>query len=480
MLLALTAARFAIGRNRHVEIPALAIHPGECWAVVGRNGSGKTALAQALAGDLPLTAGHRQGQPRCSLLSFEQQQALAEVEWQRLNSDFLKDDEDPGLTLDQLLAETGANQTERQQTAAVLGIAPLLDRPYRVLSSGEGRKALLARALLAKPQLLILDEPFDGLDLSARQRLTTLLIDRHRQGQTMVVIVNRVDEIPPCTSHLGLVDGCCLRHAARYTAEDLPLLNQVEQSPPHLTALPQPLTSPAPLPPGPLVKLTNGQVSHDGMAIIQGLSWQVEVGQHWLISGPNGAGKSTLLALISGDHPQAYSNDLWLFGRRRGSGETVWQIKERIGVVSPALHLAYRVATTPLAVVLSGYFDSIGVYQQPGDLARKRAMEWLELLGLAAQAQQPFHSLSFGQQRLLLIARALVKQPPLVILDEPLQGLDGLNRALVLRFIDLLIGNGRSQLLYVSHHAADLPRCLSHHLQFVAGDGGYRYQQTAL
>ena len=199
-------------------------------------------------------------------------------------------------------------------------------------------------------------------------------------------------------------------------------------------------------------------------------------GEHWQIVGPNGAGKSTLLSLITGDHPQGYSNDLTLFGRRRGSGETIWDIKKHIGYVSSSLHLDYRVSTTVRNVILSGYFDSIGIYQAVSDKQHKLAQQWLDILGRDSRvADAPFHSLSWGQQRLALIVRALVKHPTLLILDEPLQGLDPLNRQLIRRFVDILIAEGETQLLFVSHHAEDAPSCITHRLEFIPDGERYRY-----
>lgn len=217
-------------------------------------------------------------------------------------------------------------------------------------------------------------------------------------------------------------------------------------------------------------------VSYNDKPILHGLNWQVNPSEHWQIIGENGAGKSTLLSLITGDHPQGYSNDLTLFGRRRGTGETIWDIKRHIGYVSNSIHQEYRVATSVINVIISGFHDSIGLYQTPSDRQIQLAYEWLALLGFPSQtAQQPFHSLSWGQQRLVLIARALVKHPAVLILDEPLQGLDGLNRLLVLRFIDVMLSQGTTQLLFVTHHQEDAPTCITHRLKFVPDNGKYRY-----
>ena len=215
---------------------------------------------------------------------------------------------------------------------------------------------------------------------------------------------------------------------------------------------------------GPLVSMKQVTVVHGGREIISSFDWLVERGHHWKISGPNGCGKSTLVNLVSGDHTQCYSNDVTVMGMRRGQGETIWDIKNHLGIISPALHQQYRVSTNAFTVIVSGFFDSVGLYQEANPTQLQIAREWLEVVGMTALATQPFRSLSFGQQRLLLIARALVKQPPLLILDEPCQGLDGINRALVLRVIDRIVATGLTQLLYITHEPEDHLDCLTHHL----------------
>ena len=226
----------------------------------------------------------------------------------------------------------------------------------------------------------------------------------------------------------------------------------------------------------PLLKVTDLAKSFSGVWALSSAQLTVGAGEIHALLGENGAGKSTLLSLITGDHPQGYSNDLTLFGRRRGSGETIWDIKKHIGYVSSSLHLDYRVSTTVRNVILSGYFDSIGIYQAVSDKQHKLAQQWLDILGMDSRvADAPFHSLSWGQQRLALIVRALVKHPTLLILDEPLQGLDPLNRQLIRRFVDILIAEGETQLLFVSHHAEDAPSCITHRLEFIPDGERYRY-----
>jgi molybdate transport system ATP-binding protein len=198
----------------------------------------------------------------------------------------------------------------------------------------------------------------------------------------------------------------------------------------------------------------------------------VQPGEHWKISGPNGAGKSTLLSLVSGDNTQAYANDITLFGIKRGSGETVWDIKKRIGLVSTAFQQDYRVGVTVRIAVISGFFDSIGMYHDYSKKQLDIAMEWLRMLHMDQHAETPLRNLSYGEQRLVLLARAMVKQPNLLILDEPCQGLDDVNREMVLKLIDHLGRTGTSQILYVTHHQEDRIPCITNSLRLMPAAGG--------
>lgn len=461
---------------------------GNSWAVVGANGSGKSALAKALSGELTLLSGSCQSDFQHTVrLSFEQLQQLVSEEWQRNNTDLLSaDEDDTGRTTAEIIQEEYRDPQRCQQLAEQFGISQLLSRRFKYLSTGETRKTLLCRALMSQPDLLILDEPFDGLDVAARAQLAGRLSTLAAQGVTLVLVLNRFDDIPDFVQYVGVLADCHLTHtgprqqilsealiAQLAHSENLDGLSLPEtEHPQQQIALPRDK---------PLIILRNGVVEYNDRPILHNLSWQVNPGEHWQIIGQNGAGKSTLLSLITGDHPQGYSNDLTLFGRRRGSGETIWDIKRHIGYVSSSLHLDYRVSSSLRNVILSGFFDSIGIYQTVSDRQQQLADEWLALLGFSATAaNQPFHSLSWGQQRLALIARALVKHPALLILDEPLQGLDPLNRLLVRRFIDVMIGEGETQLLFVSHHAEDAPECITHRLTFIPDGDIYHYRQEIL
>ncbi|WP_338882857.1 molybdate ABC transporter ATP-binding protein ModF [Xenorhabdus sp. TH1] len=482
--LQITQGSFRLSDTRTLRLPSLKIISGESWAFVGANGSGKSSLARALSDELIQLAGDRHCSFRTPIrLSFEQLQKLIDEEWQRNNTDLLSEgEEDTGRTAADIIQLHHKDNELCLELSKYFGIKDLLSRRFKYLSTGEVRKVLLCQALMVNPDLLILDEPFDGLDSYARNQLTQLLSSLAEKGITLVLILTRFHEIPDFVEQIGVLADCHLTLAGkkeRILAESL--VAQLAHSE-GLKNIRLPEADEyridGQLPADqPLVSMRDVIVQYNDKPILHSLSWQVNPNEHWQIIGENGAGKSTLLSLITGDHPQGYSNELILFGRQRGSGETIWDIKRHIGYVSNSVHLEYRVSTGVRNVILSGFFDSIGLYQAVSDRQQQLADEWLGLLGLSgATANSPFHSLSWGQQRLVLIARALVKHPALLILDEPLQGLDPLNRQLVLRFIDIMIAHGDTQLLFVSHHQEDAPQCITHRLRFIPDGDIYRYE----
>lgn len=483
MLIHISQSTFRLSDFCYLQIDQLSLHQGEQWAFVGANGSGKSALARVLANDLrPLTGTLTHRFHRPIRLSMEQTQMWLDAERRATNSDLLHDAElDRGKTALQFLQDQHPNGAQCHHLARQLGIHALLARRFSALSTGEMHKILLCRTLLSAPDLLILDAPFNGLDVTSRAHLAQWLELLCQQGYTIVCIIDRFAEIPDFITHVGVLAECRLvaqgereqvlrsalvhqlTHNKAVASVTLPVTDTSAVSPPnHLV---------------PLIALQQGCVSWGDKTLIHDLNWCVMPGEHWQIVGPNGAGKSTLLQLVMGEHPQSYCNDLTLFGRRRGSGETLWQLRQYFGYVSHQLHHDYRVRVSVRNVILSGFHDTIGVYQQPSDQQQQLTAQWLDLLGFnQAVADSPFHYLSWGQQRLTLIVRALVKQPRLLILDEPLQGLDTLNRQRVKQFIDRLIMQANTQLLFVSHYVSDAPKCITHRLHFIPESARFRYR----
>jgi molybdate transport system ATP-binding protein len=215
--------------------------------------------------------------------------------------------------------------------------------------------------------------------------------------------------------------------------------------------------------------MKNVSVSYNGTKVLQQVCWTVKENEQWALLGPNGAGKTTLLSLIMGDNPQAYANDITLFGRRKGSGESIWEIKQHIGWIAPELQLYYPRGATCFDVVCSGFFDSVGLYRRCSPDQREAAISWMQRLDLSERAEAVFDQISEGEQRLALIARALVKSPMLLILDEPCQGLDGSYRDRVLQAIDRAGSRLNTSMIYVTHRADELPKSITHILRLDEG-----------
>ncbi len=450
-----------------LQIRNWSLAPHEIWCVLGNNASGKSQLAAALCGE-PLNGTIEIDSPprRPAWVGFETLQTQYEAELANDETNFT-DSQDHGSTGLELLQESGATESEVRRQAQRFGIAPLLDRGCRLFSSGELRRIQILTEWLGKPDLLILDEPFDALDAHSYAACSTLFQTLAAEGQAILLLVNRVADIPTWTTHLALLqDGKLVQQGVRSEVLKSKTFTQILENAPNAhPELPSPPTIEAPSF-APLVKLTKTSVNYNEVSQFEDFDWTLNPGDHTLITGPNGCGKSTLLALLTGDHPQCYTNQIEIFGHKRGSGESIWEIKKHIGYVSPNLHRDYRVSCSIETAVVSGFHDSIGLYRPSSAQEIATARQWLRLFELEDQAKRPLSSLSYGQQRLVLIARALVKQPPLVILDEPTQGLDDLNRHLVLACLQRLASLQRTTLLFVSHRQDEHLPLFRKHLMF--------------
>lgn len=454
-------------RYRALRIERWQIQPDEIWCLLGGNASGKGLLAALLSGEATAESGAVSDLPaNVRWASFEMQQSTYETELENDDTDFI-DRLDHGSTGLEILLESGADESTAHSFARKLGVVHLIERGYKLLSSGEARKFLLLREILSEPDLLILDEPFEGLDAASRAELRALCQSLIERGHPLLFLVNRFDDIPDCATHLGILQrgelvASGLKEAIAAMPETKQLLALDASKIPNLP----------PPPPGDwprfetFVRLRDGIVQYGDDVQFEGFDWNLKPGEHTIVTGPNGAGKSTLLQLVCGDHPQCYSNDLTVFDYQRGTGESIWDIKRHIGIVSASLHRDYRASGNALTAVVSGFFDSIGLYQQATEAQRQLALQWLDVMGLRDQANAYFRQLSWGQQRLVLIARGLIKQPPLLILDEPTQGLDDLNRHLVLAFIEKLAALERTTLLFVSHRQDEHLPLFRHRIRF--------------
>jgi molybdate transport system ATP-binding protein len=488
------------------------VEPFQSWVITGPNGSGKSALAQALAGGLLVTQSDTPGAAlpplpapsSVALISFERQRDVVFDERYHDDSDFVEGGVDPGTcALDFMLrrkrgAARGAEPPRLRELVRRLGIEGLLDRGLKYLSTGEIRKVLLCRELLQAPALLIFDEPYEGLDTATRalladelERLVSASLAPPAGTETAVpsqvlLITDRYEHVPAATTHVLFLDERRVLYAgprAEFERSALPA-RLAKLDPAASESLTRALADAVELARGTergagepdrdvLVRLSNVRVSYAERAVLDGLNLTIHAGEHTLLRGPNGCGKTSLLNLINGDNPQVYANDVTVCGMRRGSGESIWDVKKQLGQVSYALHVeyAYRCQSNLIETALSGFYDSIGLYQEPSYAQIRAAERWLGVVGLLHKRAEPFLQLSYGEQRVALIVRAVIKQPPLLILDEPCHGLDARHREEVLTIADYIGKEANSTILYVTHDPAEELLCTRQLLEFRGAAG---------
>lgn len=457
----------------------------EQWAILGGNGAGKSAIAQLITDQLrpqrgtlnlePSFAGKTPGSADILHLSFELQRQLIDHDIRFDDSETREDAFDAGTTVRDIVLQRQP-QTERfEAISQQCGISHILDRGIRFVSTGESRKTLLARALYQQPKLLILDNPLEGLDQQSQLELKILIDQLLLTPLKVLLLIKQTDEIPNNITHiLHLENGLLKSSGAR--GQVLKSINHsLKQSTVTSAPLPEPIKRDYSAPRDkPLLELQNVGVKYQDQCILSDINWRLDWGQHCCISGPNGAGKSTLLSLICGDNHKAYGQHISLFGQARGSGESIWEIKQKFGIVNTQMQLSHSGRTRVAEVVASGLYDSVGLRQRCEGRERAVALEWLALIGLKDIAKMYFNQLSFGQQRLAMLARAMVKSPLILILDEPCLGLDEQHRQHILALVDQIAQQGDCHILYVSHSANEMPRCINQQLQLIPSpQGGY-------
>ena len=498
---------------------------GEAWLVTGPNGGGKDAFVRALASQaqfvpnearppaVPLFSSvfsPTEGRGGTAVVSLEAAAALIEEE-RRLDESEYMDKQDIGRTGRRFICEVLggpkgkdgplpqiAEKLDALPEVKLCGVGPILDRGLKFMSTGEIRRTLLCRALLSGCSLLILSDPFAGLDVLSRNILLeffdTILKRQLAASGTdssfprIILSMERFHEIPsqinrvlefrggavsfsgPRDEYEAVLASRRAQKEASREADKKAFLAEIERIRTESDALVTEINQ-APVPDS-LIRFTNVNVGWDGHRVLVDVNWEVKKGEHWLIRGPNGSGKTTILELITGDNMQVFREDVSLFGRRRGTGETIWDIKRQLGIVSYRLHVEYRmVGGTDLeSVIVSGFHDSIGLYEQATDFELATARAWLRLAGFAGREHQAFSSLSYGEQRAILIVRAAVKCPRVLILDEPCHALDEDYRDKILDLLETVAATNTTTLLHVTHESDEVLPCEKHILELRPGE----------
>ena len=534
----------------------LQLYEGEQIAIVGDNAAGKTRLVEALTGVNPVqgTALRYDFYPSRLRLVGENIKYIAfrdtydgadgnyylQKRWNRVDID----DDTPtvGELLDRAFAaaENGSGRlldaaareqlheermAMREKLCSLFGLNTLMDKYIITLSSGELRKFQLTRTLLALPRVLVLDNPFIGLDSSTRDSLSELLGTLAASMELLIILVmSRVDVLPSFITHVIPVSGLDVhpKVPVRHFCHPEPSFFHPEPSPFYPEPLPchaepshyhpeevvdrrKDLSLPGfnaskeilrcaqndkdaglegvrksvlsfpikdlscePFYPADagaeIIRCTGVTIRYDDRTILRDFNWTVHEGERWALTGENGSGKSTLLSLVCADNPQSYACDIELFGHRRGSGESIWEIKRHIGYVSPEMHRAYLKNIAALDIVASGLFDTVGLFMHPTETQLDTCRRWMSVFGIGELADRPYLRLSSGEQRLCLLARAFVKDPELLILDEPMHGLDLKHCARVKEIIDAFMLRPHKTLVMVSHYESELPSCITRRL----------------
>ena len=444
----------------------LKLFRGENWLVYGLNGSGKSILAKTLM---------KSYQSLCGTITHN----LPGNDWNRIisnmahlsfNSQYGGSDEgmcyqmrwNQGLLDDSLpKVKDVLSLSKLPGCFSHLKLENLMERYIISLSSGEFRRFQIAQMLCTGARIIIIENPYIGLDEQNRAIVAELLQELVKiSGVQLILLESRLPENLSLFSHIVLIeDGRVAKYplneglaaiktaAVKTTAKDYSAAHSVTAECGKE-----------------LLKLQNVSIRYGNRTILKDLSWSLKAGEKWALTGRNGSGKSTLLSLICADNPQAYSCNITLFGRKRGTGESIWDIKRNIGYLSPEMYKSYRKPLPVENIVASGLFDTIGLYVEPKEEHLQRVERWMELFNLSRFRGTNYMHLSDGWQRMVLLARAFVKNPPLLILDEPFHGLDNKNRTLAAEIIESWCRQPEKSLIMVSHYKQDFPQSITHTL----------------
>ncbi|HTE26202.1 ATP-binding cassette domain-containing protein [Flavitalea sp.] len=455
-----------LGSELLLDDVSLTIDKGQTLAITGASGSGKTSLAKVITGDLFHSGTVKFkgfGDPvHVEFISQEHNfKNLSNTSDFYYQQRFNASESDQSLRVSDLL-------TSDNKWIDLLHLRELLDRAILQLSNGENKRLQLAQKLQAKPDVLILDNPFLGLDVSGRVILENILCVLKDQG-VQIILISGPAALSSLVTHVAVLEKGRLifyglrQHFLDDHASHLHSDSAIDQG--LLRSLkPAEATNFAYA-----VRMINVHIQYGDKIVLDKLNWEIRRGECWSLSGPNGAGKSTLLSLITGDNPQAYANEIYLFDRRRGTGESIWDIKRNIGYVSPELHLFFDQAASCWEILASGFFDTIGLFRLLNDEQKSAVKTWLKILNLNDCEDKSLRSMSRGQQRLALLGRALIKAPQMLVLDEPCQGLDEDQTAAFIALVNsICIGFGTS-LIYVSHYVQDVPSVITKYLRLDDG-----------
>lgn len=465
---------------------------GENIAIIGPNGGGKSMFIDILTGAHPIMSGslsYNFAPSKKPLVSDNIKYICFKDSYggdndstyylqQRWNQTEIDESTyTVGKKIETAYKATGEDNAERREMKEriinMFSLNESLDKYVIMLSSGELRKLSIAIAIFSQPRLLIIDNPFIGLDSAARQQLSDLLTNiANKHHIQILLVVNRLSDIPQFITHVVEVRdmkvGCKIRRSD-YKGKTNVNRTVITNSTKRITGLIRGITKNCTQEGHnrcnkTIVYMNDVTIKYGIRTILSHLSWEVKNGECWALTGQNGSGKSTLLSLICADNPQSYACNITLFGRPRGSGESIWDIKKHIGYVSPEMHRAFRTNVVTEQIVASGFSNVMGLYRKPTKQQLEESRIWMDIFGISNTEGRKFLELSSGEQRMALLARAFVKNPELLVLDEPFHGLDDNRKESVRFIIDEFCKHKNKTLIMVSHYKEEYPKCISNQL----------------
>lgn len=439
----------------------VSIASGKIYAVVGANGSGKTTLANILSKGWNIGMNKILGDKKSlkiKTIEFSDIHSLTGCKDSYYQQRFEAAMNDDIPTVGDLIRGKIGEETW-QTLCNRLSLQSIDHKAINCLSSGELRKFLIVNLLSENPNILILDNPYIGLDAPSRDLLDELLLHIAKSGTAVMLLLCNPTDIPQFTNYIIPIENLTILPTIDISQTDIATAIKSTES-----LFPQKGLGEIPVNEhhadsnfANAFELHDCKVKYGQTTILEHVDWMVKRGERWALLGANGAGKSTLLSLVCADNPQSYSNNITLFDRRRGTGESIWDIKRHIGYLSPEMHLYFRDARDITAVVASGLRDTVGMYVHEPQAAKELASKWLATFGLENLASRRFDTLSSGEQRLVLLMRTLIKNPPVLILDEPLHGLDAINKQLAKSVIEKTVMENNATLVYVTHYQNEIP-----------------------
>ena len=321
----------------------------------------------------------------------------------------------------------------------------------QTMSSGQQKRALLAYLIAQQPDYIVLDDVYSNVDVATQQHITNTLSKLSEQT-LLIQLFFRKRDLLPCIDVVYQLDEKNEIISVQAADEFRKLISPSSEKQ-HEFKLPA-IYSENHNNLETLVELHSVSVKYGNKQVLSDINWTIRKGEFWQLTGPNGAGKSTLISMITGDNPKAYGQNMILFGRRKGSGETIWDIKRQIGYFTPIMIQQFSRSESVENMIISGLNDSVGLYTVPSDLQKDIAKSWLQMLGPSFRNKN-FQQLSLGQQRMVMVARAMVKHPPLLILDEPTIELDDENSRLFIDMVKAIAAEKQMAIIYVSHRAEE-------------------------